>query len=136
MIAVRALTTLILPIVLLTGCESMPNVGLSSLTFGTGDALRQQEEKHRKQYQETRDPAALDWLFANVVTSGMTQSEITRILGEEGRRVYDDGRFKNEGGHYQIDDDFWKWGPDSEGRTICLGFRDGHLVNFDPNEFR
>lgn len=136
MLAIRALTILILLCALVAGCESMPTVALSELTFGSGEAMQKQEEQHRRKYQESRDPEARDWLFANVVTSGMSRSEITRILGEEGRRVYDDGRFKNDGGHYQMDDEVWKWGPDSKGHSVFLVFRDGKLANFDPNEFR
>lgn len=127
---------LILFVVLASGCESLPSGAFPDLTFGSGDDQREQEEAHRKRYQETRDPEARDWLFANVVTSGMTRSEITKIFGEDGRRVYNADRFRNNGGHYQMDDEVWKWGPDRNGHSVMLVFRDGKLANFDQREFR
>ena len=46
-----------------------------------------------------------------------------------------DSRYTRNGGHYRENDVLYKWGPDNEGRTILLAFRDDKLVNFDPDFF-
>ncbi len=65
----------------------------------------------------------------------MPRGEISQILGEDGERVHDDARFKRNGGHYRENDAIWKWGPDNKGQSLFLAFRDGKLVNFDPDQF-
>lgn len=134
----RFCTSLILMMLagIVSGCESIPSGNLAKLVFSSDNEMRELEEKHRKKYQETRDPEARDWLLGNVVASGMTPTELTRILGDEGERVINDGWIKNRSGHYQIDDQVWKYGPDREGQSVFLVFREGKLANFDPNQFQ
>ncbi len=138
MFRLRALPTLFLIGVgwLVAGCETLPDGKLGELVFRSGDRALQLEEEHRERYQETRDPDDRDWLLGHAVESGMTPTEVTRVLGQEGKRVGNDAWIKNGEGHYQVDDQAWKWGPDKEGKSVILVFRDSKLVNFDPHEFQ
>ena len=118
------------------GCETLHEAGVPGLAgFLNTEAAVQEEERHRTEYQESRDPAELRWLMRNRIQSGMSPSEVSKVIGDEGERVYDDGWVKNEGGYYQANDEAWKWGPDREGKSVILVFRDRQLVNFDPREF-
>ena len=94
-----------------------------------------QQETNRRRYQKERLPAAMQWLMANSIESGMSLSEVNRVFGEEGRREFNDTWIKTNGGHYRSGDKVHKWGPDSGGRTVYLVFRDGHLVNFDSRDY-
>lgn len=118
------------------GCSSIGSSGTGGFAslFDT-ESRQSEEEAHRTRYQETRAPADLQWLMRNCVESGMTPTEVNGVLGEQGRRVYDDDFIKTRGGHYHATDDTWKWGPDREGNSVYLVFRSNTLVNFDPNEF-
>lgn len=120
----------------LTGCQSAGSEllpGLQALLDGKSSVM--DEETHRREFQKSRSPKEMNWLLRNSINAGMAVSEVSKVLGEEGRRVYDDGWIKRGGGHYQSGDKAWKWGPDREGRSVFLVFRDGKLVNYDPNEF-
>jgi hypothetical protein len=134
----NALPTLLLIGVswLLPGCETLPDGKLGELVFGSGDRALELEEEHRQRYQETRDSDDRDWLLGHAIESGMTPTEVARVLGQEGKPVLNDAWIKNGGGHYQLHDIAWKWGPDREGKSQILVFRDSKLVNFDPHEFQ
>ena len=94
-----------------------------------------EEEQHRQSYQKSRDPEDLRWLLANRISSGMSVSEVGRIIGQEGRRLYDDTWIKKGGGYYQSGDEAWKWEQDRNGQSLILVFREGRLVNFDPADY-
>jgi hypothetical protein len=115
------------------GCESL--TGNQPLFSSPEYDHEAQAESHRSRFLKDREPADMNWLLANVVRSGMSRGEISQTLGEDGKRVRDDARFKRNGGHYRENDTIWKWGPDNKGQSIFLAFRDGKLVNFDPDEF-
>ena len=66
----------------------------------------------------------------------MRVAEIGEVIGEEGERVFNDRQIKTRGGHYRATDTTYRWGPDSGGRSVYLIFRDGALLNYDPEEFR
>lgn len=119
-----------------TGCSSMSGSGWNSLSdlFDT-ESQQREEEMHRSRFQESRSTADMHWLLQHHVENGMTPAEVSRVLGEQGQRVYDDGWIKNRGGHYHAGDDTWKWGPDRKGNSVYLVFRDHKLVHFEPNEF-
>lgn len=118
------------------GCGSAPVVKLPDLDsmFGAKPNVHE-EETHRQSYQNTRDPEDLRWLLSNRISSGMTVSEVGRVIGEEGRRLYDDTWIKKGGGYYQSGDEAWKWEQDRNGQSLILVFRDGRLVNFDPSDY-
>ncbi|MBI1314058.1 hypothetical protein GC176_22410 [bacterium] len=119
------------------GCSSISNPGVNSLAslFDT-ESQQREEELHRSRFQETRSPSDLQWLMRNCIQTGMTPTEISRVIGEDGERVFDDSWIKTRGGHYYAGDHTWKWGPDRKGNSIYLVFRNNKLVNFNPDEFR
>ena len=102
--------------------------------FGVKAGVRD-EEQHRQSYQKSRDPEDLRWLLANRISSGMSVSEVGRIIGQEGRRLYDDTWIKSGAGYYQSGDEAWKWEQDRNGQSLILVFREGRLVNFDPGNY-
>ena len=119
------------------GCESLHDAGVPGTeAFIDSGSRAAEEEAHRRMYQEQRSPAAMQWLLAHRVHSGMSVADVGGIFGEEGVREYNDLSIKTNGGHYRTGDQIYRWGPDSSGQTVYLVFRDGNLVNFDPNEFR
>jgi hypothetical protein len=116
------------------GCGSAPKLPDLDAMFGTKPNVRE-EETHRLSYQSTRNPEDLQWLLANRISSGMSVSEVGRVIGEEGRRLYDDTWIKKGGGYYQSGDEAWKWEQDRNGQSLILVFREGGLVNFDPSAY-
>ena len=119
-----------------TGCGtiSVPKLPNMDDMFGEKSRIRETEQ-HRQNYQSTRDPDDLRWILANRISSGMSVSEVARMIGEEGRRLHDDTWIKKGGGHYQSGDEAWKWEQDRNGQSLILVFREGRLVNFDPADY-
>jgi hypothetical protein len=119
-----------------SGCGSISARNLPDFDdmFGTKSSIRD-EEQHRQNFQKSRKPENLQWLLANRISSGMSVSEVGRIIGEEGRRLYDDNWIKKGSGHYQSGDEAWKWDQDRNGQSLILVFREGRLVNFDPADY-
>lgn len=121
---------------LVAGCESLHEAGVPGMKrFVDVESRVQEEERQRTLYLTDRSPAAMQWLLHHRLRSGMTRVEIDHIFGEEGVREFGDRWLKTNGGYYRSGDKVYKWGPDSEGRSIYLVFREGVLINFDPNEF-
>ncbi len=127
---------LLLVAAVVCGCETFQSSFLSAVLNLSPSRRAAEEEAFRREYQETHSAAAMQWLLANCVHSGMTLEEVNRVLGEEGVREYDDLPIKTNGGFYRADDVVYRWGPDNQGHSVYLVFRDGRLVNFDPDEFR
>jgi hypothetical protein len=127
---------LLLLLVCVSGCGTLDvsNFSKWSDLFGSKSSVRNEEE-HRQKYQSSRDPAALRWLLAHQIHSGMSVSEVGRVIGEEGRRLYNDDWVKKGGGYYQSGDEAWKWEQDRNGQSLILVFREGRLVNFDPSDY-
>ena len=121
----------------LTGCAVLSEIKLPGIATASelNDEFRK-EQKYRREYQETGSPEAIRWLKAHRIKPGMTIGTVNEILGEDGRRVYDDTRFKSHGGHYRAGDETYKWGPDAEGSSHLLMFRSDRIVNYDPQEFQ
>ena len=130
-----ALTVMLTLFVSGCGMMSIPKLPDMDDMFGGKSSLHE-EELHRQNYQSKRDPAELRWLLANRISSGMSVSEVGRIIGEEGRRLYDDNWIKKGGGFYQSGDEAWKWEQDRNGQSLILVFREGRLVNFDPSVYQ
>lgn len=132
------LLTLLPGVVILPGCESPGTSGLKKtiapLFYKAPTA--EDEEVHRKAFQEKRDPKDLHWLLAHRIDAGMTAKEVGDVIGEEGERINRDSWVKNAGGHYQSTDEVWRWRAARDGQSIHLVFRDGTLVNYDPSQFR
>lgn len=126
----------ICPALCATGCSSVDSVSLASIaSLFDGESQQRMEEEHRSRFQASRSPDDLNWLLHHHIENGMTPSEVSRVIGEEGQRVYSDSWIKNSGGHYHAGDETWKWGPDRQGNSVYLVFRERRLVNFDPSEF-
>ena len=95
-----------------------------------------EEERHRNDYVANHDRQALNWLLRHRIESGMSYATVCKVLGEEGVREARDEWIKTKGGSYQLGDDVYAFGPDNEGHTVYLGFREDKLVDFDPTEFK
>src|SRR5262245_32309762 len=111
------------------GCESPAWVRSLNNAF----ALRpsepgvQEREEHRREYLATHSRKSMRWLLAHCVNVGMSYKEVCRALGEEGAREEQDNWIKNRGGPYQVGDDVYAFGPDNEGQSVYLVFRDDQL---------
>jgi hypothetical protein len=117
---------------LLCGCSTIDQ---QVLTWMPAPPLDGKADEMRMEYQESGSPAAIRWLLAHSVKQGMEPAEVGEALGDTGRRVEDDGWIKNDGGRFQVGDQAYKWGPDNDGNSYFLVFRDHKLVNFNPREF-
>ena len=128
---------LLLSLFCVFGCGTLDGFRFPDLNdlLGPNSQVRD-EERHRQNYQRDRDPAERNWLLANRIKNGMAVSEVSRAIGEDGQRVYNDGWIKKGGGHYQSGDKAWKWAADRNSQSLILVFREGFLVNFDPSEYR
>lgn len=119
----------------LGGCVNLREIKLPGIpTASELNAQFELEEKYRRDYQVERSPEAIRWLKAHRVKPGMNLQQVNEVFGEDGKRVYEDARYKSKS-HYRSGDETYKWGPDSEGNSHLLVFRNGRLVNYDPQEF-
>ena len=121
----------LLGIVGLIGCESMMEAGPG---FGRSATESVDPADQRLLYKTDGDAEALRWLLRNEVKQGMPLADVNQVLGEDGIRQYDAGWVKNSGS-FRVDDEVYKWGPDADGNSIYLVFRDGHLTNYDASQF-
>lgn len=128
-----SLTPLFALLLGVVGCESL--TGEHSVFRSHESQAAADTEEHRARFLETRNAEDLQWLLKNSIQSGMSRGEVAQVFGEQGERVRRDSRYTRNGGHYRENDVLYKWGPDNEGRTILLAFRDDKLVNFDPDFF-
>jgi len=122
-----------------SGCASNANWQAFMKERGGGykspEEKREEEETHRTDYQENRSSEAMLWLLTNRVKQGMSVEDVNIILGQEGGLEKNAGWIRNKSPLYRRDDVTYRYGPDDEGRTIYLMFREGNLVNFDPEEY-
>ncbi|MFN0052359.1 MAG: hypothetical protein ACKV0T_09210 [Planctomycetales bacterium] len=133
---VGCLLSAILLAALAGGCESPSWIkGLNESFDRSSSANREVEEQHRRGYMESRNRADMHWLLRNRITSGMPLQEVRRVLGEDGVSELRDNWIKTKGTVYQSGDQAYAFGPDSDGQTVYLVFRDGRLINFSPREF-
>ena len=123
---------------LLCGCEGGLHQMLTIPGFPSASQLQAQsleEDKMRREFQETRNPAAIRWLLANRVKQGMSVGEVNGVLGCDGKRRYEDAQFKSRNIGVLASDETYAWGPDHDGSPYMLFFRNDHLVNYDPAQF-
>lgn len=122
---------------LCVGCESPDGERFHSLIPAFhSDKVAQQEEENRKEYQQTRSKKAMRWLLANRIKSGMAREDVGHILGEDGVREANDKWIKANVGVYRVDDVTYRFGPDAEGHSVYMVFRDDRLIHFNPEHFR
>lgn len=120
---------------ILAGCANLKEIRLPGIpTAAELNAENELEETYRHEYQVNRSPEAIRWLKARRIKSGMNVGQINTVFGEDGKREYEDTRFKT-GGDYLASDETYRWGPDAAGNSHPLVFRSGRLVNFDPREY-
>ncbi|HBN77400.1 MAG TPA: hypothetical protein DD473_16655 [Planctomycetaceae bacterium] len=119
---------LILSISVIAGCNTMLDTFLPVQDRKAGFA---KEEQHREQFIETRKPADIRWLLKNSVKNGMSKADVDRVMGEDGEREFNDSNLLANEGLYRADDKIYRWGPDRDGNSYMLVFRDGHLINFE-----
>lgn len=120
---------------LLAGCETLHNAGVPGLEQYVKDEAAITAPKYREQFQVDRDPVAFNWLLRNRVRTGMTVGEVSEALGDSGEEFLNSQGLKKNANEYQTTDVAYRWGPDSQGRSVILFFRDGKLIQFNPNDF-
>jgi hypothetical protein len=119
------------------GCESPSWTHSLNESFGAKEKSGAgTEEQHRQEYADTHSRESLNWLLSHCVKPGHSYKQVCDILGEEGTHEPNDRLRKAHGETYRIDDEVYAFGPDSNGRTLYLAFREDRLVNFDPEEFK
>jgi hypothetical protein len=122
---------------LLSGCESPGWMHTLRESFSmSADAGYKAEEANRREFQATGSRKALVWLLANRIDTGMSYGDVCQVLGQDGEREYVDRWLKEKGSTFRLDDAIYRFGPDDEGHSYYLAFRDGHLVNYDRDHFR
>ena len=119
-----------------TGCQNLQQTeSKNGWTFFNSANRLQEAEQYRDRFVTEGDSQAVRWLLKNHIAGGMKLQDVNQILGQEGVRQFDDGWIKNHGGTFRQSDQVYKWGPDSEGKTYMLVFRDNHLLNFNPDDY-
>ncbi len=113
----------------LSGCGQTG--GFLLLGTETQRGTEAEEIFHREQYLGTHSAESMRWLLLNRLRNGMNKQQIDAIIGEEGEREFRDQGILGEGGLYRADDIVYRWGPDRDGNSYLLVFRDDHLVNFE-----
>ena len=119
-----------------SGCDTLSKAGvpgLESYVKRDPEELKFETAK-REEFTLHHDHKALYWLMANRIETGMRLSEVEQILGESGEDVSDQSYGTKDGIH-QTTDSAYSWGPDSEGRSVVLFFREGHLANFNRKDY-
>ncbi len=112
----------------LMGCSVMDS--LINLTQQK-ETLFAEAEKQREEFLIERTEESIKWLLSNLAKNGMSKGDIDRIIGEQGERVFDDTDILSGDGLYRSDDLVYSWGPDKQGHSYMLVFRDNKLINFE-----
>ncbi len=120
-----------------SGCETVPEWDSNTAMTGMHRTEKKadQAEAYRMRYLTKRDSKALDWILKNRLYSGMSRTSVAKEFGEDGEFQEASKWIKATGGTFRTSDDAYKWGPDENGRSVYLVFREGNLVNYDPKDF-
>jgi hypothetical protein len=118
----------------LSGCETLHNAGVPGFDRYIKDEAALAAPEYREKFQVDRDAQAFTWLLRNRVRAGMSVMEVNEALGEAGEEFGHTDAIKKNTDGYQATDVGYRWGPDNNGRSVILFFREGHLVNYNPNE--
>lgn len=120
-----------------SGCETMPDWNSNSAMSDMHRTEKKVDkaEAYRTRYLTKRDSKALDWILKNRLYSGMSRATVAKEFGEDGQYQESSKWLKATGGTFRTTDEAYKWGPDENGRSVYLIFRDDVLVNFDPKDF-
>jgi hypothetical protein len=124
-------------VVTFAGCESPEWTRSLNDSFSAADKSGPKtEEEHRDEYAATHSPASMRWLLGHCVEMGMSYKRVCHIMKEDGTPVTGDNRVLSGGGNYRVGDEVYAFGPDTNGKTVYLVFREDRLVNFDRSEFQ
>lgn len=123
---------------LCAGCQTVQMKPPAKYHFFESPSAKKsvEERQHRQQWQAHRDGKALRWLLQEVIHNGLTLAEVNDRLGDTGVAEDQTQAFKTKADGYLMDDKLYRYGPDKEGQTYYLAFRDGKVVNFDPHEVK
>jgi hypothetical protein len=119
------------------GCETLQNAGVPGLERYVRRSPEEaaHERMCREKFLTERDHDALYWLLAHRIGNGMRVRQVEDVLGEPGEHEPDTTRIQSDG-LYHTTDLAYRWGPDRRGDSVMLFFRDGYLVNFNPDDYR
>lgn len=131
--AILSLTGTIFLVV--SGCESLQKAGVPGLEmYAKQDpAELARESKQREAFIQSNDHDGFFWLLSNRIHAGMQRTEVEQVLGQSGEPESDLRYFKKE--NRQTTDSAFRWGPDNKGNSVVLFFRDGRLLDFNPDDF-
>ena len=133
----NALSLAVIALIAVLGCETLHNAGVPGLEayVKVDPEVVERERSCREKFSVNHDHESLYWLLANRVSNGMKLREVEEVLGEAGEYTKD---FKGIGseGIRQTTDSAYKWGPDNSGFSVVIWFRDGHVSNFNPKDYR
>lgn len=123
--------------VTIVGCETLHNAGFPGLDdYVKPDPVAVAEEKsNREKFSIQRDHQALNWLLTHRIHNGMQLHEVEEALGGPGEYTTDYNGADSQGLH-QVTESAYKWGPDSKGQSVVIWFRDGHVCNFNPGDYK
>jgi len=110
------------------GCEAISNPVTGGRPAQSVAPLNKLSDQHRLRFQSDGDPAAFKWLLINRIAAGMSVQNVNTILGQDGERVINDRWIKDNGSRYHESDTVFRWGPDSNARSVYLVFRDERLM--------
>ncbi len=112
----------------LCGCEAISNPLHRNSGGLPEEPTHRLEEENRFRFQSDGDSRAFDWLLKNRLAAGMSVQAVSTVLGQDGERVANDRSIKQTGGRYRETDAVYRWGPDSNARSVYLVFRNRRLM--------
>ena len=119
------------------GCEAFHSPSHWPHFWGiTPKTMLDETLAHREEWQSRRSGAAFRWLAAHELRNGLTIEEVNLAVGDTGIREENSAALKNAVPGYRVEDDFYRYGPDRDGRVYYLSFREGHLTRFHPEDFQ
>jgi len=117
-----------------SGCElAGGSANLIEQLAGRPVVSKEEQARHRAAYVEHHKRSDLYWLMQHCVTTGMGVHEVAGVIGETPELEPQSHWLKQ--GDFRIDDKVYKFGPDNEGQSIYLVFREGRLINHNPEEY-
>lgn len=127
---------LVLNCLLLASCETLRAPGSTADWFARNNKKHEREvQAYRTQWQTHRDGEAIRWLLATQIHNGLSPDEVNERLGDTGEREINSQEFSRRGDGFRVDDQFYRYGPDRDGQSHYLGFREGKLINFDAERY-
>lgn len=138
MLTCHARCTLILAPLLLgmVGCESFRTPIETFVTGRRPDNDKEVANEHREKFRSEGSADGIRWLLVNRVRQGMSVDDVAREIGLPGEQLFDVPWRDSGGTRFQVTDEIYQWGPDAEGHSYPLAFRDGLLVNYNPADYR